>query len=272
MSRTVLPNPAAENPGKRNWHQSPQQEDLRRAIKNDEFSLAFQPIVDLSTQELVAVEALLRWIHPRLGPQMPSSFIPVAEQSGLIIPLGSWVIREACRVAATLPPTVVVAINVSPIQLRENDLVDTVTVALWANGLQASRIEFEVTETAALGPEGLMMKNLTRLRDMGCCISLDDFGVGVAPLTAIQCFPFDKLKISHSFISKLGEDERSLAILNAILYLGRQLGVTVVAEGVETVEQAALVGGCDLAQGYLFSRPLTAEGLHNWICRFAEAG
>jgi EAL domain-containing protein (putative c-di-GMP-specific phosphodiesterase class I) len=246
-----------------------EQEELGRALERGELSLVFQPIVDLSNHRTVAVEALLRWTHPHLGPRMPSSFIPVAEQSGLIVPLGAWVIREACRVATTLPPTIAIAVNLSPIQLRENDLVDTVISALRANDIAPGRIEFEITETTALESEGPMFANLAKLRDLGCSISLDDFGVGFASLTAIRCFPFDKLKIDRSFITNLGVDERSEAILSAILHLGRQMGVAVLAEGIETAEQEALVRlyGCDLAQGYLFSRPLTENGILDIIAR-----
>ncbi|MDE2334342.1 MAG: EAL domain-containing protein [Rhodospirillales bacterium] len=235
--------------------------DLRHALENGEFEIHYQPFLDLLTNEIVGFEALARWRHPARGMVPPTDFIPLAEQTGLIEKLGSWVLETACRTVALWPGAPSIAVNLSPVQVRNPMIVATVQEALRRSGLEASRLELEITEGVLLcdGPGSLA--TLQRLKSLGVRISMDDFGTGYSSLGYLRNFAFDRIKIDRSFVSGLPASRDCAAIVNAILGLGRSLGIAVTAEGVETTDQLERMRqeGCDEAQGYLISRPLPAE-------------
>ena len=240
---------------------------LRQALKNEEFLLHYQPQLDIASGRIIGVEALVRW-QPPDGPLVPPGhFIPVAEQSGLIIALGEWVLFEACRQAAAwqaagLPP-IVVAVNLSALQFRRGNILDTVTAALAQSGLPARYLELELTESILLQDVEAAMTILHSLKDLGVQLSIDDFGTGYSSLSYLKRLAVDKLKIDQSFVRDLATDADDAAIVRAIVQLGHTLQLTVIAEGVETPEQLAFLTdyGCDEAQGYLLSRPLTAAAV-----------
>lgn len=233
--------------------------DLRTALERSEFHLVFQPQVRLDTTELTGFEALLRWKHPSRGFVSPADFIPLAEENGLIVPIGEWVLRTACATAASWPG-VTVAVNLSPVQFRSRGLVAMVTSALAEAGLPPQRLELEVTETALLDDSEATIEILHQLRALGVRVSLDDFGVGYSSLSYLRKFPFDRIKIDRSFVGTLGESPESVAIVRTIASLGSVLGVETTAEGVETVEQLDFVRecGCTAVQGYYFGKPCPA--------------
>jgi diguanylate cyclase (GGDEF)-like protein len=233
--------------------------DLRGALEANEFHLVFQPQVRLDTTELTGFEALLRWKHPSRGLVSPAEFIPIAEENGLIVPIGEWVLRTACATAASWPD-VTVAVNLSPVQFRSRGLVTMVTSALAEAGLPPRRLELEVTETALLDDSEATIEILHQLRALGVRVSLDDFGVGYSSLSYLRKFPFDRIKIDRSFVGTLGESPESVAIVRTIASLGSVLGVETTAEGVETIEQLDFVRecGCTAVQGYYFGRPCPA--------------
>lgn len=233
--------------------------DLRGALEANQFHLVFQPQVRLDTTELTGFEALLRWKHPSRGFVSPAEFIPIAEENGLIIPIGEWVLRTACATAASWPD-VTVAVNLSPVQFRSRGLVAMVTSALAEAGLPPQRLELEVTETALLDDSEATIEILHQLRALGVRVSLDDFGVGYSSLSYLRKFPFDRIKIDRSFVGTLGESPESVAIVRTIASLGSVLGVETTAEGVETVEQLEFVRecGCTAVQGYYFGKPCPA--------------
>jgi diguanylate cyclase (GGDEF)-like protein/PAS domain S-box-containing protein len=233
--------------------------DLRNALEANEFHLAFQPQVRLETSELTGFEALLRWTHPTRGMVAPAEFIPVAEETGLIVPIGEWVLRAACATAAAWPD-LAIAVNLSPVQLRSHGLVAMVTSALAEAGLPPQRLELEVTETALLDDSETTIGILHQLRALGVRVSLDDFGVGYSSLSYLRKFPFDRIKIDRSFVGTLGECPESVAIVRTIASLGSVLGVVTTAEGVETEAQLDFVRacGCTAVQGYYFGRPVAA--------------
>ncbi|MGY3371004.1 diguanylate cyclase (GGDEF)-like protein/PAS domain S-box-containing protein [Bradyrhizobium sp. GM2.4] len=233
--------------------------DLRGALEAREFHLAFQPQVRLDTTELTGFEALLRWKHPSRGLVPPAEFIPIAEENGLIVPIGEWVLRTACATAATWPD-LTVAVNLSPVQFRSRGLVTMVTSALAEAGLPPHRLELEVTETALLDDSEATIEILHQLRALGVRVSLDDFGVGYSSLSYLRKFPFDRIKIDRSFVGTLGESPESVAIVRTIASLGSVLGVETTAEGVETIEQLDFVRecGCTAVQGYYFGKPCPA--------------
>lgn len=233
--------------------------DLRGALEADQFHLVFQPQVRLDTTELTGFEALLRWTHPSRGFVSPAEFIPIAEENGLIVPIGEWVLRTACATAASWPD-VTVAVNLSPVQFRSRGLVAMVTSALAEAGLPPQRLELEVTETALLDDSEATIEILHQLRALGVRVSLDDFGVGYSSLSYLRKFPFDRIKIDRSFVGTLGESPESVAIVRTIASLGSVLGVETTAEGVETVEQLDFVRacGCTAVQGYYFGKPCPA--------------
>ncbi len=237
--------------------------DIRRAVANGEFELYYQPQVDARTESITGCEALLRWNHPSRGTVAPNEFIPVAEESGMIVPLGTWVIEQACRDAATWPNDIAVAVNLSPVQFKGLALVQTVISALEAAGLSPLRLELEITESTLLANSEATIATLNHLRALGVRIAMDDFGTGYSSLSYLRSFPFDKIKIDRSFIKDLGEKNDCAAIVRAMADLGAALGMTITAEGVETVEQLGLVRdlGCVEAQGFLFGRPSTAQAL-----------
>ncbi|MET4390513.1 diguanylate cyclase (GGDEF)-like protein [Bradyrhizobium sp. F1.4.3] len=235
--------------------------DLRAALLRDEFQVYYQPIRDVASDRVVAFEALLRWNHPQRGLISPINFIPLAEETGLIVQLGEFVLRRACADAATWPNDIDVAVNLSPVQFKSLHLIASVTEALEISGLAARRLELEITESVLLQNSEATLTTLHELRGMGVRISLDDFGTGYSSLSYLRSFPFDKIKIDRSFVSELATRQDSMAIIRAVTGLGRSLGIVTTAEGVENDAQLELLRreGCTQAQGYLFSMPRPAS-------------
>jgi predicted signal transduction protein with EAL and GGDEF domain len=231
--------------------------DLRQALKAGEFELYYQPLVMTKTGKISGFEALLRWHHPRRGLVPPMEFIPVAEEIGLIVPLGDWVLRQACQDAASWPEDVRVAVNMSPIQFRNRKLIPAVVSALKHTGISASRLEIEITESVLLYENEATLATLHQLRDLGVRISMDDFGTGYSSLSYLRSFPFDKIKIDRSFVTELDKKADCATIVKAMVSLGANLGMTTTAEGVETKEEFERLRseGCTEVQGYLFSAP-----------------
>jgi diguanylate cyclase (GGDEF)-like protein len=231
---------------------------LRTALAHNELRLAFQPLVGLPENRITCFEALLRWEHAERGAISPVEFIPVAEETGLIQPIGEWVLHEACRAAAGWPGEVRVAVNMSPVQFRNPRLFDTIQAAIAEARLSPNRLEIEITESLLLTDSDQTLETLHRLRDLGVRIALDDFGTGYSSLSYLRRFPFDKIKIDRSFMRDLARKGDSLAIIKAIIGLGHSLGMELVAEGVETEEQLNAVReqGCNEVQGFYFSPPM----------------
>lgn len=237
--------------------------DLREAQARGEFELHFQPQVDLLSRERLSVEALLRWRHPTRGFIPPDVFIPIAEETGLIVPIGDWVIEEACRLAAAWPEPLPVSVNLSAAQLGKTDLLAVVTRSLLRSDLSSHRLEIEVTESVFLKKDDALLADLRQLHELGIRLALDDFGTGYASLGYLQKLPFDRIKIDKSFIAGIGANDQSAAIVCAVVNLARSLGMETTAEGVETEEQASLLraAGCTVAQGFLLSRPVPNDAL-----------
>ncbi|UVF21849.1 EAL domain-containing protein [Microvirga terrae] len=231
--------------------------DLRGAIANNELSLAYQPQAQVETGEVNGFEVLLRWNHPARGNVPPALFIPIAEESGLILKLGEWVMREACREAATWMRPLTIAVNVSALQLTSDGFVEFIEATLGETKLPSHRLEIEITETALVRDPNRALHSLQRLKAIGVNIAMDDFGTGYSSLSNLRAFPFDKIKIDRSFIQAVHANPQAAAIVRAVLGLGRGLGLPVIAEGVETAEELRFLGleGCAEAQGYLFGRP-----------------
>jgi diguanylate cyclase (GGDEF)-like protein/PAS domain S-box-containing protein len=231
--------------------------DLRKAIDRGEFEVYYQPIVEVARRQIRGFEALVRWKHPQRGMVSPAQFIPVAEEIGLIGALGDWVLRQACRDASTWPADLTVAVNLSAVQFRNPTLPLSIVSALAAADLAADRLELEITETVLLQDDRTIIDLLHQIRALGVRISMDDFGTGYSSLGYLRSFPFDKIKIDRSFIQELGKKDDCLAIVRAVAQLGADIGMTTIAEGVETDEQLDIlrIEGCNLAQGYLFSPP-----------------
>jgi diguanylate cyclase (GGDEF)-like protein len=236
------------------------EQDLHKALAEAEFEVFYQPLMNLCTRSVAGFEALLRWRHPQNGLVPPSDFIPVAEEMGLIVPLGNWVLRQACRDATTWPGGEKLAVNLSPVQFASPSLVADVTAALQESGLASARLELEITETVMLEDTDAVLATLHQLRELGVGIALDDFGTGYSSLSYLQRFPFTKVKIDRSFINGLGDRGDSSAIVAAITNLCATLGMSTTAEGVESVDQLKHLAEwhCTEAQGYLFSRPRQA--------------
>jgi diguanylate cyclase (GGDEF)-like protein/PAS domain S-box-containing protein len=234
------------------------EQDLRKALPAGEFKLYYQPVVNLESSEISGFEALLRWNHPERGQVPPATFIPLAEEIGFIVPLGEWVIREACLAAARWPEHLNVAVNISAAQFRGSSLMPVVVNALAASGLHPARLEIEITETVLLHDREATIAMLHQLRTLGIRIAMDDFGTGYSSLTYLQSFPFDKIKIDRSFVKDITENAGSLYIVRAVAALANGMGMAATAEGVETKEQLDKIAavGCTEMQGYLFSRPL----------------
>jgi diguanylate cyclase (GGDEF)-like protein len=230
--------------------------DLRGALARGQLELFYQPQV-LAGSGISGFEALLRWHHPTHGLVSPGVFIPLAEEIGLICLIGNWVLQQACVAAATWPEEVTVAVNLSPAQFRGRVLADDVAMALAATGLSPHRLELEITETVLLQDDERVLETLHALRALGVRIAMDDFGTGYSSLGYLGRFPFDKIKIDQSFVRGVTDRQDCLAIVRAVIGLGRSLGMSVVAEGVETQEQLAKLTseGCSQIQGYLFGRP-----------------
>jgi diguanylate cyclase (GGDEF)-like protein/PAS domain S-box-containing protein len=231
--------------------------DLRAAMQRGDFELFYQPLLNIATEEVVAFEALIRWRHPQRGLIGPGEFIPIAEETGLIVPLGEWVLRQACQDAIRWPSSISVSVNLSPVQFRNAGLVNAVFQAVAASHLSPTRLDLEITETVLLNDSEATLATLGQLKDLGVRISMDDFGTGYSSLSYLQKFPFNKIKIDQSFVQNLGLTEESLAIIRAVTGMGRSLGISTTAEGVETAEQLAQLKleGCTEIQGYLISRP-----------------
>jgi diguanylate cyclase (GGDEF)-like protein len=237
------------------------EQDLRKALPAGEFELHYQPIVNLVNNEISGFEALIRWNHPTQGRVAPNAFIPLAEEIGFIVPLGEWVIREACATAALWPDDILVAVNISAVQFRSPGLMQVILGALAASGLHPTRLEIEITESALLQDKETTLATLHQLRTLGVRIAMDDFGTGYSSLTYLQCFPFDKIKIDRSFVKDITENAGSLNIVRAVAGLANGLGIKTTAEGVETKEQLDAISseGCTEVQGFLFSHPLPAR-------------
>jgi diguanylate cyclase (GGDEF)-like protein len=240
---------------------------LREAIENKQLSLTFQPQVALSDERLVGVEALVRWTHPDLGIVSPTRFIPVAEETGLIIEIGRWVMVEACREVVKWPTDIRLAVNVSPVQFVMSDVVRDVREALEISGLPANRLDIEITEGMFVSKSQSIIDTLQKLRDMGLGIALDDFGTGYSSLSYLGRLPLDKIKIDQSFVKSLPGDAEAGAIIRAVMTLSETLDKIVVAEGIETADQAWMLRmmGCQIGQGYHFGRPRTAVEMVNWF-------
>ncbi|HEY7384909.1 MAG TPA: EAL domain-containing protein [Beijerinckiaceae bacterium] len=237
--------------------------ELRTALARDEFQIHYQPLLNLQSDRITAFEALLRWPHPQRGLVPPGEFIPLAEETGLMVQLGDWVLHKACVDAAGWPDDIGVAVNLSPVQFRNSDLVRSVAHALEISGLRPTRLELEITESVLLDKTDANLAALHRLRDLGVRISLDDFGTGYSSLSYLRNFQFDKIKIDQSFVSLMSREAQSQAIVSAIAGLGESFGIATTAEGVETADQLEKLRaeGCTEAQGYLISRPVPAENV-----------
>ena len=235
--------------------------ELREAIEQNRLRLEYQPIIDLRRNIISGFEALARWEHATMGAISPSVFVPIAEDSGLIMSLGEWAIREACSQAARWPNDLTVSVNLSPVQFSLPTLADTIAQILAETGLAPHRLVLEITERLFISDVGKTLATLHRLKAMGVRIAMDDFGTGYSSLSSLRSFPFDKIKIDRAFVSDLGENSQNSVIVQAIIIIARALGMATVAEGVETVGQQRLLTalGCDEVQGYLFSKAVPLE-------------
>ena len=247
---------------------------LRSAVCSHQFELFYQPIIALPAGRLTGFEALIRWRHPEDGLVPPNDFLPLAEKLGLMGRIGDWVIREACRSAASWPDDIAISVNIAPAQFKDGRLVETLRAALAETGLAPNRLELEVTETVLLPASGDAPAQLAAIRALGCHIAMDDFGTGYSSLTQLRSFPFDRLKVDRSFIRDLPESAQSLAILRSVIGLGRSLGIAVTAEGVETPDQMRLLilEGCNSAQGYLIGKPQEAAAYAKLIANPPKEG
>jgi diguanylate cyclase (GGDEF)-like protein len=243
--------------------------DLRKAIANGEFEVYYQPIIDLQSGRAAGLEALLRWNHPERGQISPADFIPLAEETGLILPLGEWVLRTACQHASKWPKDVSVAVNLSPMQFKGRNIVQLAMSALASSGLPAARLELEITESVLLQDESNTLAILHQLRDIGVQISMDDFGTGYSSLAYLRNFPFDRIKIDRSFVRDMLTRQDCRAIVRAVIGLAKSLDITTIIEGIETREQfeAAKAEGCDLGQGYLFSKPMPEPNIAAFLVK-----
>lgn len=243
------------------------EQDLRTAIEERQFTLAYQPVCESATLRIVGFEALLRWNHPVRGPIAPDQFIPLAEATGLILPLGRWALEAACAEAATWEPPAYVSVNLSPLQFRQPELPETVADVLNRTGLPGVRLELEVTEGLLLTESDLVLRTTRMLQKQGIRITLDDFGTAYASLSYLRRFPFDRIKIDKSFVRGIGDDDCTLAIVQAILSLGDRLNLTVVAEGVETERELDVLRklDCRLVQGYLTGGPMSSQHIRELL-------
>jgi diguanylate cyclase (GGDEF)-like protein len=246
---------------------------IQEALDNHHFSLVYQPFYNASTGQLSGFEALMRMVHPKLGPISPAEFIPAAEYAGLVSKLGAWSLAEACRTAVLWPQDIVVAVNVSPEQFLDGSLMTDVHNALEISTLPAYRLEIEVTESTMMGDIDTILPQIQALRDLGCAIVLDDFGTGYSSLSYLWKFPFTKIKIDRSFVQAADTQPRVRGMIGVIMDLGRNLGLKVTAEGIESPMQAAMMQGynCTYLQGYLTGKPMPASDIAAVILkRFAE--
>jgi diguanylate cyclase (GGDEF)-like protein len=243
------------------------EQEMRRALPAGKFELYYQPVINLATSEISGFEALIRWNHPDQGLIAPASFIPLAEEIGFIVPLGEWVIGQACATAALWPANFDVAVNVSAAQFRSPRLFQVIVDALTSSGLHPTRLEIEITESVLLHQKDAVLAVLHQLRALGVRIAMDDFGTGYSSLSYLQSFPFDKIKIDRSFVKDITENANSLSIVRAVAALAKGMGMTATAEGVETSAQLDSITseGCTEMQGFLFSRPLPAREIEQWL-------
>jgi len=235
--------------------------DLRTALAGGQFELHYQPVVNLASNEISGFEALIRWHHPEKGMIPPNAFIPLAEEIGLIVPIGEWVVREACATAARWPQNVTVAVNISPAQFHNPGFVQVVTSALSASGLSPTRLELEITETAQLSDSHSTLDMLHQIQKLGVRVANDDFGTGYSSLSNLQSFPFDRIKIDRSFVKNIASCAGSLNIVRAVAALATGLGIPATAEGVENMAQLDFIRseGCTEMQGFLMSEALPAH-------------
>jgi diguanylate cyclase (GGDEF)-like protein len=245
--------------------------DLREAIEKEELELHYQPIIDLQRNAITGFEALARWRHPVKGMIPPAVFIPVAEDSGLILPLGTWALTEACRRAAQWPDHLKVAVNLSPVQISTPHLPQLVESILTDTGLAPHRLELEITERIFMEDGEETLSILHRLKSLGVRISMDDFGTGYSSLSYLRSFPYDNIKVDRTFVSRLNEGTEHVVIVQAVVSIARALGMTTTAEGIETLDQQEFLAalGCDEAQGYLFSAPVPIAEVPNLIAGWA---
>jgi EAL domain-containing protein (putative c-di-GMP-specific phosphodiesterase class I) len=244
--------------------------DLRRAIKRDEFFLVYQPILDLRSRRITGVEALIRWQHPTRGVVDPDDFVPQLEQSGLIIPVGRWVLDEACRQLATWNRSgrhFDMSVNVTARQLATDDFVGDVSSILGITGISSESLILEITETTIMNDTDATIERLERLKTLGVRLAIDDFGTGYSSLAYLRRFPVDALKIDRTFISAIAESAEAGALIHTLVHLGKALGLSTLAEGIEDHDQFTRLQleDCDSGQGFLFSQPLTAVALETFL-------
>jgi len=247
--------------------------DVSRALANDEFELHFQPLLNVKSRRIGSCEALLRWTHPTRGRVSPGEFIPAAEDIGVIEEIGSWVLRQACKECVQWPGQIGVAVNLSPVQFRNDRLPEIIQEALTESGLDPSRLEVEITESVLLRNTSIVEESLRRIGAMGVSISLDDFGTGYSALSYLHSFPLNKVKIDRSFVADLHSGDRSLTLLRGVARLSAALGLSVTVEGIETADQLEIVAGEDAVddvQGFLFSPPLPANEIREMIALHGE--
>lgn len=263
----------AKSEGKKTWcyfasqmndqiqHRRQLESDLRQAVKKNEFVLHFQPRYTVDGQEIVAVEALVRWQHPTQGLLGPDAFIPLAEQTDLIVPLSRWVLREACETALTWPGELMVSVNLSPAQFERSDVVEDVRQVLIETRFPASRLELEITENVMLNDVDGALQVMNALKELGVRLNMDDFGTGYSSLGYLRTYPFDGIKIDKRFIASMSNSSNDRAVVQAIINLGKAMGLTVTAEGVETLAQLGSLGSdqCHEVQGYFLSRPIDKQ-------------
>ena len=242
--------------------------DIAKGLEDGEFRLLYQPIVSADAHRLICVEALARWVHGDGQTVMPDVFIPLAERSGMIPALGLWVLREACAQALRWPG-VRLAVNMSPLQLQDATFVESVRDVLAETGFPAALLELELTEAVALGDAVNVRNDMAALRRQGVRLALDDFGTGYSGLIYLRRLPIDKIKIDREFMHALSDSADASILVRSMVQLGRDLGITVTAEGVESVEVQAILAeaGCDELQGYLFARPLPASEIDGIVAR-----
>jgi EAL domain-containing protein (putative c-di-GMP-specific phosphodiesterase class I) len=249
------------------------EDDLRQAIGRGELRVHYQPIVTLDSGRVTEVEALVRWQHPTRGLMAPADFISIAEETGLIIPIGQWVLEEACRQVAAwqvefpFKPTLMVSVNLSPRQFQQPNLVEQVSCALREAGLAPTWLKLEITEGVIMRDVEATIKTLEQLNELGVQIAIDDFGTGYSSLASLKRLPLHVLKIDRTFINGIGHDPEDTAIVRAIIAMAKSLHLSVTGEGIETAEQAALLRrwACELGQGHFFSRPLDTSALTEFL-------
>jgi EAL domain-containing protein (putative c-di-GMP-specific phosphodiesterase class I) len=248
---------------------------LRRALERGEFRLHYEPTVVLETGEVIGFEALIRWEHPERGLIRPAEFVPLAEENGLIVPMGKWVIEEVCRQAREwhkerpMGPPIVVSVNLSARQFKHPLLVQEISEALQRSGLDPSALTLEITETVMMESGEGLIRRLEELKSLGVMLAIDDFGTGYSSLSYLARFPLDYLKVDRSFIAGLDKSERNVVLVSAVINLAKTLGLRVVAEGVETESQLLILRSldCGLGQGYLFARPRPADAISPSLLR-----